>query len=63
VPVPADASCKLQLEVYDDPEESKRWSMWRLQLAPDLRAALAVEGESCRVRIGKWPQPDADDRE
>ena len=63
VAVPGGASCKLQLEVYDDPEESKRWSMWRLQLAPDLRAALAVEGESCRVRIGKWPQPDADDRE
>ena len=27
---PAGANCKLQLEVYDDPEESKRWSMWRL---------------------------------
>jgi hypothetical protein len=53
----------LQLEVYDDPEESKRWSIWRLQLGPDLRAALAVDGESCRVRVSKWPQPDAHDRE
>ena len=63
LPSPADASSKLQLEVYDDPEESKRWSMWRLDIGPDLRAALAVDGESCRVRIGKWPQPDEEDLE
>ena len=62
VAVPGGASCKLQLEVYDNPEESKRWSMWRLDIGPDLRAALAVDGESCRVRVGKWPQPDAHDR-
>jgi len=61
VPVPADGISNLQLEVYDDPEESKRWSMWRLELGPDLRAALAVDGESCRVRVGKWPQPEARD--
>jgi 4'-phosphopantetheinyl transferase len=63
LPVPADARSKLQLEVYNDPQGSKRWSMWQLDIGPDLRAALAVEGESCRVRIGKWPQPDADYRE
>jgi 4'-phosphopantetheinyl transferase len=63
LPSPADAISKLQLEVYDDPEESKRWSMWRLELGPDLRAALAVDDESCRVRVGRWPQPEARDRE
>jgi 4'-phosphopantetheinyl transferase len=63
LPSPADASSKLRLEVYDDPEESKRWSIWRLELGLDLRAALAVDGESCRVRVGKWPQPEARDRE
>ncbi|MGA9966924.1 MAG: 4'-phosphopantetheinyl transferase superfamily protein [Terriglobales bacterium] len=63
VPSPAGAGSKLQLEVYDDPEESKRWFMWRLDIGPDLRAALAVDGESCRVRVGKWPQPDTHDRE
>jgi 4'-phosphopantetheinyl transferase len=57
LPGRAGASSKLQLEVYDDPEESKRWSMWRLDIGSDLRAALAVDGESCRVRVGKWPQP------
>jgi 4'-phosphopantetheinyl transferase len=63
VPIPPDASSELQLEVYDDPEESKRWFIWRLDIEPDLRAALAVDGESCRVRLGKWPQLDVDDRE
>jgi 4'-phosphopantetheinyl transferase len=63
LPSHADASSKLRLEVYDDPEESKRWSILRLELGLDLRAALAVDGESCRVRVGKWPQPEARDRE
>ena len=29
LPVDASASSRLQLRVYDDPEESKRWSMWQ----------------------------------
>jgi 4'-phosphopantetheinyl transferase len=57
LPVPGDTTSKLQLEVYGDPEESKRWSMWQLNLGPDLRAALAVEGKNCKVRLGKWPPP------
>jgi hypothetical protein len=48
------------LSVYDNPQESQRWSIWQLNLGPRLRAALAVEGESCRVRLGQWPSPDAD---
>lgn len=47
----------LQLQVYGDPEESRRWAIWQLDLGPDVRAALAVEGENCRVRLGKWPSP------
>ncbi len=60
VPVARDATSKLQLEVYGDPEESKRWSMWQLDLGPDLRAALAVEGTNCKVRLGQWPSPASD---
>jgi 4'-phosphopantetheinyl transferase len=60
LPVVDGASSKLHLEVYDDPEESKRWSMWRLELGPSLRAALAVEGEGCRVRLGQWPSSEED---
>jgi 4'-phosphopantetheinyl transferase len=57
LPVPAKASSKLQLEVYDDPEEARRWTIWQLELGAGLRAALAIEGESCRVRLGQWPSP------
>jgi 4'-phosphopantetheinyl transferase len=57
--LPRLAGSALQLKVYDDPEESQRWSMWQLKLGPDLRAALAVEGEGCKVRLGQWPSPDA----
>src|ERR1700722_11735012 len=50
--LPATLRSKLQLNVYDDPEESPRWSVWQLELGSDLRAALAVEGEGCKVRLG-----------
>jgi 4'-phosphopantetheinyl transferase len=59
--LPMPATAKLQLKVYADPEESKRWTMWRLDLGPDLCAALAVEGENCKVRLGQWPLPDMQD--
>jgi 4'-phosphopantetheinyl transferase len=55
--LPGAGGSELQLEVYDDPEESQRWAMWRLDLGTDLRAALAVEGERCKVRLGQWPAP------
>ena len=58
LPVPDAAGSGLQLNVYDDPEEARRWSMWRLELGPGLRAALAVEGKGCKVRVGQWPTPD-----
>jgi len=52
--LPRLSGSELQLEVYGDPEESRRWSMWQLELGAELRAALAVEGEGCRVRLGQW---------
>ena len=60
LPIVGAAGSKLQLTVYDDPQESLRWSVWPLNLGPILRAALAVEGESCKVRLGQWPSPEAD---
>jgi 4'-phosphopantetheinyl transferase len=53
--VAAPGSTRLELEVFGDMEESKRWSMWRLDLGPELRAALAVEGTGSVVRVGQWP--------
>ena len=58
--LPRPSGSELQLQVYADAEESRRWSMWRLDLGPELRAALAVEGENCKVRLGQWPSPGAD---
>jgi 4'-phosphopantetheinyl transferase len=58
LPVVGAADSKLQLTVYDDPQESQRWSILQLNLGPTLRAALAVEGQGCKVRIGQWPSPD-----
>jgi 4'-phosphopantetheinyl transferase len=58
LPTLATDGFELQLKVYETPEEGRRWSIWRLELGPGLRAALAVEGEGCRVRLGQWPLPD-----
>ena len=60
LPIVGAADSKLQLSVYDDPQESRRWSIWQLNLGQTLRAALAVEGVTCRVRLGQWPSPDVD---
>ncbi|MGO9126041.1 MAG: 4'-phosphopantetheinyl transferase family protein [Terriglobales bacterium] len=53
IPHPGDA--ELHLEIYGEPEESRRWSMWQLDLGPDLRSAVAVEAVNCKVRLGRWP--------
>jgi 4'-phosphopantetheinyl transferase len=50
---------QIHLEIYDKPEESKRWSMWQLDLGPDLRCAVAVEAVGCQVRVGRWSPEDA----
>jgi 4'-phosphopantetheinyl transferase len=46
----------LQLTVFDDPEESQRWTMLQLQPAPDFCGALAIEGQNSTVRQGQWPK-------
>jgi 4'-phosphopantetheinyl transferase len=58
--LPRPPGSGLHLEVYGDPEESQRWSMWGLELEPGLRAALAVEGHDCSVRLGQWVLPEVD---
>jgi 4'-phosphopantetheinyl transferase len=54
---PGDA--ELHLEIYGKPAESRRWSMWRLDLGPELRGALAVEALNCELRLGRWPPASA----
>jgi 4'-phosphopantetheinyl transferase len=55
--VPSEGNSRLELEFYDDPKESRRWSICRLSLGPDLRGAVAVEGTHCRICLGTW-QPE-----
>jgi 4'-phosphopantetheinyl transferase len=58
LPAHATDSCKLQLKVYENPEEARRWFICQLELGTGLRAALAVEGDNCRVRIGQLTSTD-----
>jgi 4'-phosphopantetheinyl transferase len=47
-------NAQLELQIYREPESARRWSLWQLDFGPDLRSALAVEGENLAVRIGEW---------
>jgi 4'-phosphopantetheinyl transferase len=51
--IPFSGVSKLELNAYNDPTEVKRWSMLQLELAPELRSAIAVEGIA-GIRIGRW---------
>ena len=55
--IPDPGNERFQLEVFDDPESSKNWSIWRLNLGQALRGALAVEGQGVAVRLGTWSWP------
>lgn len=54
--LPSPGTSRLQLQVNGDLRESARWSLWRLDLGPGLRAALAIEGEIAKLRLGQWPE-------
>ena len=51
-----DSNERLQLEISDDPRP-ETWSIWQLNLGPNLRAALATQGTDVRVRSGNWVWP------
>lgn len=52
--IPQGGNTKLQLEVYARPEAGQEWSIWQLDLGPDLRTAVAVENPDCTIRLGRW---------
>jgi len=58
LPARGTDGCDLQLKVYENPDEAQRWSICQLALGTGLRAALAVEGENCRVRLGQLTSTD-----
>jgi 4'-phosphopantetheinyl transferase len=55
--LPAADGDDLGLDIYGEPERSKQWSIWQLNLEPGLRCALAVEDGHVTVRFGKWTWP------
>jgi 4'-phosphopantetheinyl transferase len=52
--IPGSGVEELRLEIYGQPQESQRWSMWQLDLGPELRSAVAVEAVGCKLRLGRW---------
>ena len=58
LPTAGTDECELQIKVYENPEEARRWFICQLALGTGLRAALVVEGENCRVRLGQLTSTD-----
>lgn len=52
--IPKSGNARLQLEICGGPEESKKWSIWQLELKAGLCSAVAVEAPDVTVRIGEW---------
>ena len=52
--IPLGGNKKLKLEVYRNPQAARSWSVWQLDLGPELCSAVAVEAQDCVVRIGQW---------
>jgi 4'-phosphopantetheinyl transferase len=52
--IPQVGNTKLELEVYGKPAAAREWSIWQLDLGPDLRGAVAVENPDCNIRLGRW---------
>jgi len=51
--IPDPGEPELQLEVFADAAEAKRWSLYRLELPEEFKGAVAVEGAVSRVRA-RW---------
>jgi 4'-phosphopantetheinyl transferase len=52
--IPPPETAELQLQIYDRPDDARRWSLWSLDFGPEFRAALAVEAKGLTVRLGIW---------
>lgn len=52
--LPRAGNARLQLEIGGQPEETKKWLIWQLELKAGTCAAIAAEGDDVSVRIGEW---------
>jgi 4'-phosphopantetheinyl transferase len=55
--IPQGANKPLRLELQDKTEPAAAWSLWQLDLGPNLRAALAAEGRELTVSLRSWSWP------
>ena len=55
--IPRPANQRLEIEFLDKAEPPAEWTMWALDLGPDLRAALAAEGRELTVNLRNWSWP------
>ena len=53
--IPQPAERRVRLEVFGNADESRRWSLWRLDPPPEFKGAVAVEAENCKLRMGHLP--------
>lgn len=53
--IPDPGQPELQLEVFADAAEPKRWFLYRLELPNEFSGAVAVEGAVSRLRVGWLP--------
>lgn len=52
--VPKIGTARLELNIYGQPEESKKWTVWQLELKAGTCAAIAAERDDVAIRIGEW---------
>ena len=52
--IPKAGNAQLYLEAYGQPGESRKWTIWQLDLKPGLCTAVAAEAENLLVRVGEW---------
>ena len=55
--IPGTGNAPLQIDVYEQPEESMKWTIWQINLKPGLCAAVAAEAQNLVVRVGEWTRP------
>jgi 4'-phosphopantetheinyl transferase len=55
--IPRSGTQKIKLETSGNRDRSTKWTIWRLELGPELVSAVAIESEDSQVRLGKWPWP------
>jgi 4'-phosphopantetheinyl transferase len=46
---------RVRLDVFGNVEESERWSLWRLDVPPEFKGAVAIEAKDCKLRMGQLP--------